>query len=119
MFSANQKALVICTRVTSLHSCYTFCTRVTEELHSFLSQSELSNFFVYIIIVFSYKSARNVLRSPEEEKSSYSVHSQEVCSPSFHMSSFSELSPVVMEISCVKRGEFELLLLVSSSWDET
>ena len=25
------------------------CTRVTEELHSFLSQSELSNFFVYII----------------------------------------------------------------------
>ena len=51
MFSANQKAFVICTRVTSLHSCYTFCTRVTEELHSFLSQSELSNFFVYIIRV--------------------------------------------------------------------
>ena len=50
MFLANQKAFVICTRVTSLHSCYTFCTRVTEELHSFLSQSELSNFFVYIII---------------------------------------------------------------------
>ena len=49
VFSANQKAFVICTRVTSLHSCYTFCTRVTEELHSFLSQSELSNFFVYII----------------------------------------------------------------------
>ena len=49
MFLANQKAFVICTRVTSLHSCYTFCTRVTEELHSFLSQSELSNFFVYII----------------------------------------------------------------------
>ena len=49
MFSANQKAFVICTRVTSLHSCYTFCTRVTEELHSLLSQSELSNFFVYII----------------------------------------------------------------------
>ena len=37
MFSANQKAFVI-------------CTRVTEELHSFLSQSELSNFFVHIII---------------------------------------------------------------------
>ena len=36
VFSANQKAFVI-------------CTRVTEELHSFLSQSELSNFFVYII----------------------------------------------------------------------
>ena len=36
MFSANQKPFVI-------------CTRVTEELHSFLSQSELSNFFVYII----------------------------------------------------------------------
>ena len=49
MFLANQKAFVICTRVTSLHSCYTFCTRVTEELHSFFSQSELSNFFVYII----------------------------------------------------------------------
>ena len=49
MCLANQKAFVICTRVTSLHSCYTFCTRVTEELHSFLSQSELSNFFVYII----------------------------------------------------------------------
>ena len=27
------------------------CTRVTEKLHSFLSQSELSNFFVYIISV--------------------------------------------------------------------
>ena len=27
------------------------CTRVTEEVHSFLSQSELSNFFVYIIIL--------------------------------------------------------------------
>ena len=26
------------------------CTRVTEELHPFLSQPELSNFFVYIII---------------------------------------------------------------------
>ena len=36
MFSANQKPFVV-------------CTRVTEELHSFLSQSELSNFFVYII----------------------------------------------------------------------
>ena len=36
MFSANQKPFVI-------------CTRVTEELHSFLSQSELSNFFVCII----------------------------------------------------------------------
>ena len=37
VFSANQKPFVI-------------CTRVTEELHSFLSQSELSNFFVYIIL---------------------------------------------------------------------
>ena len=36
VFLASQKAFVI-------------CTRVTEELHSFLSQSELSNFFVYII----------------------------------------------------------------------
>ena len=51
VFSANQEAFVICTRVTSLHSYYTFCTGVTEELHSFLSQSELSNFFVYIISV--------------------------------------------------------------------
>ena len=51
VFSANQKAFVICTRVTSLQSCYTFCTHVTEELHSFLSQSELNNFFVYIIII--------------------------------------------------------------------
>ena len=33
--------------ICNLHSCYTFCTRVTEELHSFLSQSELSNFCVY------------------------------------------------------------------------
>ena len=48
---------VICVRIEwntaesicNLHSCYTFCTGVTEELHSFLSQSELSNFFVYII----------------------------------------------------------------------
>ena len=50
--------LQVCARVTHfalvlhiLHSCYTFCTRVTEEVHSFLSQSELSNFFVYIIIL--------------------------------------------------------------------
>ena len=41
--------------ICNLHSCYQFafllqvCTPVTEELHSFLSQSELSNFFVYII----------------------------------------------------------------------
>ena len=36
VFSANQKLFVI-------------CTCVTEELYSFLSQSELGNFFVYII----------------------------------------------------------------------
>ena len=35
VFSANQKLFVI-------------CTCVTEELYSFLSQSELGNFFVYI-----------------------------------------------------------------------
>ena len=35
--------------ICNLHSCYKFCTRVTEELQSFLSQSQLSNFFVYII----------------------------------------------------------------------
>ena len=40
MFSVNQKPFVI-------------CTRVTEKLHSFLSQSELSNFLVYIIHQFS------------------------------------------------------------------
>ena len=37
--------------ICNLHSCYKFCTHVTNlhsELHSFLSQSELSNFFVYI-----------------------------------------------------------------------
>ena len=39
MFSTNQKPFVI-------------CTRVTEELHSYLSQSELSNVFVYIINMF-------------------------------------------------------------------
>ena len=51
MFSANQKPFVICTRVTSFTLVLQVCTRVTEELHSFLSQSELSNFFVYIIKV--------------------------------------------------------------------
>ena len=35
--------------ICNLPSCYKFCTRVAEELHFFLSQSELSNFFVYII----------------------------------------------------------------------
>ena len=49
VFSANQKPFVICTRVTSFALVLQVCTRVTEELHSFLSQSELSNFFVYII----------------------------------------------------------------------
>ena len=41
VFSANQKPFVI-------------CTRVTEELHSFLSQSEFSNFFVYIINIIGF-----------------------------------------------------------------
>ena len=36
VFSANRKLFVI-------------CTRVTEELYSFLSQSELGNFSMYII----------------------------------------------------------------------
>ena len=44
--------------ICNLHSCYKFCICVTsfalvlkiKELHSFLSQSELSNFFVYIIM---------------------------------------------------------------------
>ena len=49
VFSANQKAFVICTSVTSFALVLQVCTRLTEELHSFLSQSELSNFFVYII----------------------------------------------------------------------
>ena len=50
MFSANQKAFVICTRVASFALVLQVCSRVTEEMHSFLSQSELSNFFAYIII---------------------------------------------------------------------
>ena len=49
MFLANQKPFVICTRVTSFALVLQVFTRVTEELHSFLSQSELRNFFVYII----------------------------------------------------------------------
>ena len=49
MFSANQKPFVICTRVTGFTLVLQVCTRVTEELHSFLSRSELSNFFVYIM----------------------------------------------------------------------
>ena len=40
--------------IRNLHSCYKFCTRVTEELHSFLSQSELSNFFLYSISLGIY-----------------------------------------------------------------
>ena len=66
MFSAKQKPLVIWTRVTSFALVLQICTRVTEELHSFLSQSELSNFFVYIIkqIKSNYekkKQKRNIL----------------------------------------------------------
>ena len=49
MFSGNQKPFVICIRVTSFALVLQVCTRVTS-LHSFLSQSELSDFFVYIII---------------------------------------------------------------------
>ena len=49
VFSANQKPFIICTRVTSFALVLQVFTRVTEELHSFLSQSELRNFFVYII----------------------------------------------------------------------
>ena len=48
MFSANQKPFVLCTGVTNFALVLQICTRVTEELHSFLSQSELSNSFVYI-----------------------------------------------------------------------
>ena len=54
VFSANQKPFVICTRVTSFALVWQVCTRVTEELHSVLSQSELSNFFVYIISLGIY-----------------------------------------------------------------
>jgi len=50
VFSANQKPFVICTGVTSFALVLQVCTRVTEELHSFLSQSELSNFFVFFIL---------------------------------------------------------------------
>ena len=55
MFSANQKPFVICTRVTSFALVLQVCTRVTEELHSFLGQSELSNLFVHIIKNFKTK----------------------------------------------------------------
>ena len=48
MFSANQKPFVLCTRVTNFALVLQICTLVTEELHSFLSQSELSNSFGYI-----------------------------------------------------------------------
>ena len=34
----------------NLHWYYTFCTGVTLFLHSFLSQSESSNFFMYVIM---------------------------------------------------------------------
>ena len=44
VFSANQKPFVICTRVTSFALMLQVCTRVREELHSFLNQSELSIF---------------------------------------------------------------------------
>ena len=50
VFSDNQKPFVI-------------CTRVTKELHSFLSQSELSNFFVYLI-----KDIKNIRPSPHLSK---------------------------------------------------
>ena len=51
VLSANQKQFVIiCTRVTSFALMLQVCPRVTEELHSFLSQSELSNFVLYIIL---------------------------------------------------------------------
>ena len=63
-----------------------------------------------LFIVSSSKSARIALRSSEEGKSSYSVHSQEAWS-SLQISSFPEFSPVDWEFSCVKRSEFELLLL--------
>ena len=53
VFSTNQKPFVICTPVTSFALVLQVCTRVTEELHSFLSQSELSYFFVYIIKLLS------------------------------------------------------------------
>ena len=55
-FCVSSQSETIC----NLHSCYKFCTRVTEELHSFLSQSELSNFFVYIInaLIFELLSIR-------------------------------------------------------------
>ena len=48
VFSANQKPFVLCTRVTNFALVLQICTRVTEELRFFLSQSELNNSFVYI-----------------------------------------------------------------------
>ena len=63
----------MCTRVTSFALVLQVCTRVTEELHSFLSQSELSNFFVYIIrriikmrhLIFFYRSLHHISESPK------------------------------------------------------
>ena len=51
VLSTNQKPFVIiCTRVTGFALVLQVCNRITEEMHSFLSQSELSNFVLYIIL---------------------------------------------------------------------
>ena len=40
--------------ICNLLSCYKINTRITGELYSFISQSELSNFFVYIITQLTF-----------------------------------------------------------------
>ena len=48
------KNLEMCKDWSALCYSVQVCTRVTEELYSFLSQSELSNFFVYIITMIMW-----------------------------------------------------------------
>ena len=57
------KNLEMCKDWSALCYCVQVCTRVTEELHSFLSQSELSNFFVYIItmIIWNNNNYNNIM----------------------------------------------------------
>ena len=77
MFSANQKPFVVCTCVISFALVLQVRSRVTEELHAFLSQSELSNFFVYIINVLISKMYFNellVMRSAFKKKAYRQLH---------------------------------------------
>ena len=48
--------------MSDLHWYYTFCTGVTHFLHSFLSQSESSNFFMYVIMQITILHTKRQLR---------------------------------------------------------